>query len=90
MMKIDAYSAINPVQAANKVAKTTVASKPVATDKVEISQAGRDFQIAKKAVSEAPDVRQDKIDSIKARLADGTYEVSDEALADKMLAAMFR
>ena len=89
MMKIDAYNAINPVQTASKIAKTTVTSKPAATDRVEISQAGRDIQIAKKAVSEVPDVRQDKIDSIKARLEDGTYNVTDEALAEKMLAAIF-
>jgi flagellar biosynthesis anti-sigma factor FlgM len=49
------------------------------------SQAGKDYQVAKQAVSDASDVRMDLVNDIKARLANGTYNVSDEELADKLL-----
>ena len=37
------------------------------------------------AVSKASDVREDKIADIKARMAAGTYNISSEAVADKIL-----
>ena len=41
--------------------------------------------MAKQAVASAPDVRQDKIADIKERIQNGTYDVSPEAFADKLL-----
>ena len=40
---------------------------------------------ARTAVSKASDVREDKIADIKARMAAGTYNISSEAVADKIL-----
>ena len=50
---------------------------------IKLSQAGKDYQVAKGAVKEAPDIRMDLVNDIKERLANGTYNVSDEDLADK-------
>ena len=36
-------------------------------------------------MSAASDVREDKIADIKARMAAGTYNISSEAVADKIL-----
>ena len=43
------------------------------------------MQVAKAAVAAAPDVREDRVAAIKAALANGTYSVSDEDLANKLL-----
>ena len=43
------------------------------------------YQTARTAVSKASDVREDKIADIKARMAAGTYNISSEAVADKIL-----
>ena len=43
------------------------------------------YQTARTAVSAASDVREDKIADIKARMAAGTYNISSEAVADKIL-----
>ena len=84
-MRIDAYNKINQMQSVSKINKVTT-KKPVGqTDKLELSQAGKDYQVAKSAVSEAPDIRMDLVNDIKERLANGTYNVSDEDLADKLL-----
>ena len=50
---------------------------------------GKDYQIAKNAVAAAPDVREDKVNAIKQALASGTYNVSMEEVADKLINSSF-
>lgn len=85
-MRIDAYNKINQMQSVSKVNKVSSKEKVSQTDKLEISQAGKDYQVAKQAVKEADDVRYDLVNDIKERLANGTYNVSDEDFAEKLLA----
>lgn len=85
-MRIDAYNKINQMQSVSKVNKVSSKGTVSQTDKLEISQAGKDYQIAKQAVKDAPDIREDLVNDIKERLANGTYNVSDEDFADKLLA----
>lgn len=47
-----------------------VASSPVPTDEVEISQAGQLLDL----VSQLPEIRQDRVEQIRAAIAEGTYE----------------
>lgn len=54
-------------------------------DTVEISSESRTLSRARQAVDAAPDVRADKVAAIKKRIEDGTYSVSPEALANKLL-----
>ena len=68
-MRIDAYNQIAQVY------KTTSAAKLQKTenarhgrDEVQISSFGRDYQIAKQAVTEAADIREDKVAELKQRL----------------------
>lgn len=83
-MRIDAYNQITQVyQTSSKVKAQKV--KASSKDKVEISSFGKAYQVAKAAVKEAADVREDKVADIKARVENGTYNVSSEAFADKIL-----
>ena len=84
-MRIDAMNKVSQLYQANRTRKTGSAGAASRSDKVEISRIGKDYQIAKQAIAKAPDVRMDKVASLKAAFANGTYNVSDEALADKML-----
>ena len=85
-MRIDAYNAVNQVSQTSAQVKKVDAEKRVQKDdKLEISQAGKDINVAKKAIKASPDVREDKIEAIKKQMAEGTYSVSTEALADKIL-----
>ena len=59
--------------------------QPAASDSVEISDRSRELARAHQAVDEAPEVRSDRVASIKKRIEDGTYSVSPELLAKKML-----
>ena len=60
--------------------------KAGAKDKLEISTTARHFQTALKAAKDAPDIRADKVDKIKTQIESGTYKVSAEDVAKKMMA----
>lgn len=85
-MRIDAYNQVAQVYGASKYAKATKAQNAEGQrDQISISQAGRDYQVAKNAVSEASDIREDKVSQLKARIDAGTYSVDAGAFAGKLL-----
>lgn len=85
-MRIEAYSQIQQLYSTKKSTKTTSTTKVSRTDAVELSSIGRDFQTAKKAVNEAADIREDITAPIKAQVQNGTYQVSGESFAEKLMA----
>lgn len=84
-MRIDAYNAISQVYQTNTNYKSKAVGKAYGSDKVEISSFGKEYQIAKAAVSKAPDVREDKVAEIKAMMSAGTYHVSGMDFANKLV-----
>lgn len=86
-MRIDAYNQIAQFYGVQKNYNTQVNSNAptMGSDQLSISQAGYDHQVAKAAVSEASDVREDKIARLKAQIQNGTYSVNPENLANKLL-----
>ena len=87
-MRIDAMNQVSQIYQKNGTRKVAQANKPGSADRVEISQLGKDMQVAKAAVKAAPDVRASRVEELKAAVANGTYSVSNEDLADK-LASLF-
>ena len=86
VMRIDAYNQIAKVYGVQQSAKTQKTQKAYSgSDQLSISQAGRDYQIAKNAVSEASDIREDKVAQLKQMVDSGTYEVTAEDFASKLL-----
>lgn len=51
----------------------------------EISSKGREFAQAKAVANDAPDVREEKVAALKARIAAGKYGVDADAVADRMV-----
>lgn len=88
-MRIDAVNRVSQLYQANSTKKVTKQKSAEKYDSVQISQTGRDYQVAKAAVATVPDVRMDRVNEIKSRLQNGTYDVSMEMLADKLLAGEF-
>lgn len=84
-MRIEAYNAVSQIYQTNTkmAAKNNV--NAASNDKFEISQTAKAYQVAKQAVSAAPDIREDKVAEIKAKMASGTYTVSAEDFAEKVL-----
>jgi len=52
---------------------------------VSISNQAKDFQTAMKALKEIPDIRKDKVEELARKIESGTYKVSEEDIADKIL-----
>ncbi|MBR6536028.1 MAG: flagellar biosynthesis anti-sigma factor FlgM [Lachnospiraceae bacterium] len=85
-MRIDAINRVSQLYQANSTKRVAKTNNTQKYDSVQISQMGKDYQVAKAAVAAAPDVRTDLVNDIKSRMENGTYDVSMEMLADKLLA----
>lgn len=85
-MRIDAYNQINAVYETKQKARAQQAKKTGSRDEVYISSAGKDYQAARQAIALAPEIRKDKVASLKAQIDAGTYQVSGESFAAKLIA----
>lgn len=83
-MRIDAYMQVDQLYRTNKTKKSIKSETPDGRDSLEISSFGNAYQIAKQAVAQGSDVREDRVREIQARLTAGTYSVSIEDVADKL------
>ena len=83
-MRIETYNQVAQVYKANQTQKMGKAERVTRRDEVQISSLGTDYQIAKKAMADIPDVRKDKIAAIKAGMEAGTYKVDSSNFADKL------
>ena len=54
-------------------------------DRVELSEKSKQIARVRDLAESAPDIRRDKVEEIKAKLAAGTYQVNAEEIADKLL-----
>ena len=84
-MRIEAYTQVQQIYQSQKMSKSQKAGGAAKSDKVQISSFGKDIQAAKAAVAESPDIREELTAPIKAKIQSGTYEVSNESFAEKLL-----
>lgn len=54
-------------------------------DVVSISNEGKDFQVAMKAVKEVPDIREEKVEEIKQKIKANAYEVTGKDIVEKVI-----
>jgi negative regulator of flagellin synthesis FlgM len=66
---------------AQQAQQSNTQNKDVKTD---ISSRAVEFAAASKAAHSAPDIRENKVADLKARIQSGSYQVNAEALADKI------
>ena len=85
-MRIDAYNQIAQLYGAQNKAKVQKTQSTYSvSDQVSISQVGKDFQVAKNAVSGASDIREDKVAQLKQMVDSGKYSVDPNDFASKLL-----
>ena len=84
-MRIEAYTPVQQLYNTNNTNKSQKTSKTSFSDQVQISSMGKDIQTAKQAVVDTPDIREDIVAPIKASIQNGTYDVSGDSFADKLL-----
>lgn len=89
-MRIDSYIQVNQLYNTNKTKAGKKTESASVKDSLEISDFGSAYQVAKQAVAEGTDVREDRIRQIKEQMTAGTYKVSIEDVAEKMADALLR
>lgn len=86
-MKITQSTGVqNVLKAYSKTAKKVGKTSGI-KDKVEISDYAKEIQLAKKAFSKLPEIREEKVEEIKSLLASGKYKPSAEDVLEKILAS---
>jgi negative regulator of flagellin synthesis FlgM len=65
--------------------KAAAANNLVPEEKVNLSTTAKDVQNLKNAISNLPDVREDKVQALKDQIEKGTYRVDAGKVADKMV-----
>lgn len=89
-MRIGTYNVISQIYGNSTAKKSNTAngtSYASFKDEVSFSSTGKDMQVAKNALAATPDVREAKINDIKQRIESGTYEVSVDDFAAKLMGA---
>lgn len=84
-MRIEAYTQVQQLYNNKKVTKAESRKNASFSDQLQISSFGKDMQVAKAAVEASDDVREDVTAPLKASIQAGTYEVSAESFAEKLL-----
>lgn len=84
-MRIEAYNQVQQLYNTKKTAKAQAVPNAGMSDKIQISSIGKDIQTAKAAVEASSDIREDVVASIRAGMENGTYRVSGESFAEKLL-----
>lgn len=84
-MRIEAYNQVQQLYQSQRVNKSQKVTKTVPTDQLQISSRGMDYQIAKAAVQNSPDVREELTAPIKEKVQNGTYTVETASFAEKLL-----
>ena len=86
-MRVEAYNQVAQLYNREKTQKVQN-TKQMSTgrDEVQISSMGRDYQIAKQAVADASDIREDKVAELKTSVQSGKYDVDSGDFASMLLA----
>lgn len=84
-MRIDAFNQVSQLYKANNKQNVTKVETNGYSDKVEISQEGKAYHIVKQVLTQTPDIREEKVNAIKQMMQSGTYNISAEEVADKMV-----
>ena len=71
----------DPLQGQSVEGKSEIRLK----DKVSLSKTSKDMQFAEEAVKSAPDIRPEKVNPIKQKIAEGKYKVDAEGIAERMI-----
>lgn len=84
-MRIESYTQVQQLYNTKKPAKLQGKSKLTGFDQIQISSIGKDIQTVKNALAATEDIREELTAPIKTGIANGTYQVSGESFAEKLM-----
>ncbi|ABW20054.1 flagellar biosynthesis anti-sigma factor FlgM [Alkaliphilus oremlandii] len=91
-MKIFNHSNVNKAMQIynNKSTEKLKKSKEVEgpKDEIQLSDKAREYQIAMKAFKSLPETRENLVNELRNQITQGSYSVSGEEIADKIVASV--
>ena len=84
-MRIDAINRVYSTYSTQMAGAAKGIEKVKGKDEVDLSNVAKDFASIKKMLSDVPEVREDKVQDIKQKMENGTYDVSSKDVASKIL-----
>ncbi|MCX7982218.1 MAG: flagellar biosynthesis anti-sigma factor FlgM [Syntrophales bacterium] len=78
------YQQAESVQKGKAKGEKPEAQSLIPEDKVSISIQSRDINIAREAIKELPEIREDRVAEVKKAVESGTYRVDAEKLAENL------
>ena len=84
-MRIDNLGVLQMYGVNSKPVKTQTTKTGGFSDSLQISDSGNDYQVARNAMGSASDIRADRVAELKEKIQNGTYDVSPEQFAEKVL-----
>ena len=85
MMRIDVVNRMYDVYSVQADMAMKNVNKPQGRDKVDLSNEAKEFTTVKKLVANTEEVREDKVRELKEKMDQGTYDVTAEQVASKIL-----
>ncbi|HXZ38108.1 MAG TPA: flagellar biosynthesis anti-sigma factor FlgM [Thermodesulfobacteriota bacterium] len=79
---------MKPPQSEKNPPASSVTSPDAGSDRVELSPQSRDMKKIHEILATTPEMRTEKVAELKKAIADGSYRVNTEDIADKMLKEM--
>ena len=76
---------VNKTSRAGGGEKASSSGKTSSTDKVDISATGKEVAGLMSAIGQLPDLRMDKINTIKEAIQSGTYKIDSVKIAERIL-----
>lgn len=83
-MRIDAFNRVQQLYGKTSTTNLKKEKTHSFSDQLQISSLGKDIQIAKQAVKNSPDIREDVTASIKADMDAGIYHVDSDKFAERL------
>lgn len=84
-MRIDVVNRVYGTYQAQVTTASKKTEKVDSKDEVALSSEAKDFASIKKMLADIPQVREEKVQDIKTRMDNGTYNVSAQEVASKIL-----
>lgn len=86
---VQAVAGAYSVSSTSSVKRAYSAQAVAKNDEVQLSREGQSFSSLLQKLQGMDEVREDRVNDLRAKLADGSYNVSSENLAASMLKARF-
>jgi len=79
---------VKPPQSETNTPASSASSPDEGSDRVELSPQSRDMKKIHEILASTPEVRTEKVATLKKAIAEGTYQVNTGDVADKMVQEM--